>query len=84
VNWVSSAHFFSAAHGDLVAAIDWYESQRAGLGTEFIDAIDAAVAAVLDNPKAYPVVYPDAILGTFLHILSSALYSWYEDGDFDT
>lgn len=33
------------------------EAQRAGLGEEFLAAVDAAVASVLEYPEAYPVVH---------------------------
>ncbi len=56
---MSTARFFSAAYGDIRAAIDWYESQRPGLGAEYIEAVDRAIAAVVENPQAFPVVYRD-------------------------
>lgn len=42
-----------AAELDLAAAEDWYESQRQGLGGEFREAVDAAIARIADNPLAY-------------------------------
>jgi len=32
------------AAAEMAEAARWYETQRAGLGTEFLDAVDAAVA----------------------------------------
>ena len=40
-------------------AYQWYESQREGLGEEFLHAVQAAVDSVLENPKMYPVVRRD-------------------------
>jgi len=43
-----------AAELDLVAIEDWYDRQRQGLGREFREAVDAAIARISDNPLAYP------------------------------
>ena len=42
------------AEEDLAAAFDWYEMQRAGLGSEFL----AEVAHVLETIEAKPEHYP--------------------------
>jgi plasmid stabilization system protein ParE len=42
-----------AAH-ELEVAVDWYEEQYPGLGIEFLDSVDAALALILDNPSIYP------------------------------
>jgi toxin ParE1/3/4 len=42
---------------DLREAKDWYESQRAGLGKEFIAEIEAALRALLRDPQRYTVYY---------------------------
>jgi toxin ParE1/3/4 len=31
----------------------WYDEARAGLGGEFVDAVDAALATVVANPRAW-------------------------------
>jgi plasmid stabilization system protein ParE len=46
-----------AAAADLLAAYDWYESQRPGLGDEFLAAVAAALRAVDAAPQCHPVVY---------------------------
>lgn len=40
-------------------AFAWYESQRAGLGGEFLAAVDVALAAVLESPMRYRVLVLD-------------------------
>jgi toxin ParE1/3/4 len=45
------------AETDLREAQDWYESQRAGLGEEFIAEIDAALRALARDPERYTVYY---------------------------
>jgi toxin ParE1/3/4 len=46
-----------AAELDLVTIEDWYEGQREGLGSEFREAVDAALARIGDHPLAYPERY---------------------------
>ena len=41
------------AESDIAEAALWYEQQRAGLGSEFIDEVSSAVERVLANPGAY-------------------------------
>jgi plasmid stabilization system protein ParE len=42
--------FRPEAEEDLRSAYHWYESQRAGLGEQFLLCIEAALALVRDNP----------------------------------
>jgi len=35
----------------------WYESQRAGLGEEFLSSIQATLQAIGENPLRFPVVH---------------------------
>jgi len=41
------------AAADWRDATHWYESQRAGLGTEFFAEIDASFAMIADNPRLF-------------------------------
>jgi plasmid stabilization system protein ParE len=45
------------AETDLTEAYDWYESQLAGLGGEFLLVVEASLATVQRKPKQYPVIY---------------------------
>jgi len=45
------------AEADLRDAWQWYESQRAGLGNEFVAEISAAVRALETNPERRPFYY---------------------------
>jgi toxin ParE1/3/4 len=63
-----------AAELDLERIEDWYDSQQAGLGREFRNAVDVAVARIADNPLAYPDRYRGArrvLLRRFPYVL------WY-------
>jgi plasmid stabilization system protein ParE len=43
------------AQADLFAAWDWYESQRVGLGEEFLLCVEEA----FDRIKRYPLAHPE-------------------------
>jgi plasmid stabilization system protein ParE len=49
-----------AAELDLVAIEDWYDGQRPGLGREVREAVDHAIARIVENPLAYPDRYRGA------------------------
>ena len=45
------------ARDDLESAFHWYESQRKGLGFEFLDSIEVAIKSILENPEMYRIHY---------------------------
>jgi hypothetical protein len=45
-----NARFLSTAERELREAIEFYESSENGLGTRFLDEIEAAVARIVANP----------------------------------
>jgi len=47
----------SAAATDLTTAHDWYENQSAGLGAEFLRAVDVVLANVQRTPTMFPAVH---------------------------
>ena len=57
---VAEARFLAAAYDDVESAYVWYESQHAGLGAEFVRAVEAATTAAIAFPEAHPVVHRDA------------------------
>ena len=46
--------FHPAAIAELRDALDWYDGQRAGLGAELGEAIDAMLVRIAANPEAFP------------------------------
>jgi hypothetical protein len=38
---------------EIIEAFDWYELQREGLGTEFLEALDKFYESLLRNPNTY-------------------------------
>ena len=45
------------AEADLAASFRWYEERSPGLGREFLQIVDAALARVADRPRQFPVVH---------------------------
>ena len=45
-----------AAAADIEEAFLWYERQRAGLGDEFLIAIQSALDKIVAHPNRYPVI----------------------------
>jgi toxin ParE1/3/4 len=43
-----------AAEEEFHAAASWYEKQRAGLGFEFLDAVDVAMQEIANAPQRFP------------------------------
>lgn len=48
--------FSPDARIDLLAAADFYEMQRPGLGTEFAVEVELALAHVLEAPRRWPEI----------------------------
>jgi plasmid stabilization system protein ParE len=40
---------------DIDIAVGWYESQRKGLGLEFLECIEVTINRIVENPKLYSV-----------------------------
>ena len=53
------AAYTSRAVAELEGAYHWYERQREGLGDEFLDELDAAVARIEANPELFPSIRSD-------------------------
>jgi plasmid stabilization system protein ParE len=47
------------ARADLLDAARWYDGRRPGLGSEFIDAIDAVFVRIDNGPLRYRAVHLD-------------------------
>jgi len=45
------------AEVDLEEAASWYESQRSGLGHDFLDAVLQTLGSIEQSPLSYPVIY---------------------------
>ena len=40
---------------DLAHAIEWYESKRKGLGSQFLLAVEAALGSISAEPERFPI-----------------------------
>lgn len=49
-----------AAAADIEEAYLWYEKQRAGLGEEFLAAIDSLLGEITAHPATYPMIHREA------------------------
>ena len=49
--------FRPQAESELLDARDWYEVQGFGLGRTFAEAVDSALADIVESPLAYPSVH---------------------------
>ena len=53
----ASVRVRARAQRDLEEAAAWYETQRPGLGSEFLDEAQVAFGNVAKHPTAYPELY---------------------------
>ena len=44
---------------DIEEASQWYEKKKTGLGSEFLDEIDACLTKIVDNPRIFVEKYRD-------------------------
>ena len=47
------------AEHDLANAYDWYETQRVGLGEEFLGSVDAAMQGIQRRPLLHAMVHEE-------------------------
>ena len=46
----------SPAQRDILDAVRWYEKERAGLGTRFLDQLDALLERIGEQPLQFPEI----------------------------
>ena len=66
--------FTRAARAELLAAQDWYEAEREGLGTRFRASVDATVQRIAENPLQFPAVYREVRRALIRRFPYSVLY----------
>ena len=54
---MTSAIFRPAAAADVEDAFLWYESQRSGLGDEFLDELSLVLSAIAEHPNRFPIIH---------------------------
>ena len=48
-----------AAATEIETAYRWYEKEREGLGTEFLDAVEKIVQTIAESPERFPAIRKD-------------------------
>lgn len=56
-----SFSFHPDARAEYLEAIAYYEGRSPGLGADFAEAFEAALALVLNHPQAAPLVHPSGV-----------------------
>ena len=46
--------FHDHVHGDIADSAEWYEHAEPGLGIEFVLAVETAIDAIREAPRAWP------------------------------
>ena len=67
----------AAAAADVEEAYLWYQRQRAGVGEEFLEAVDAILREIATHPKTYPVIHREtrrALLRRFPYAIFFRVY----------
>jgi plasmid stabilization system protein ParE len=54
---LKSVQLTPAARSDISSAARWYEYKRDGLGDEFLDRVDEALAAIERNSQGYALAF---------------------------
>ena len=64
---------------DFEEAYEWYEDKKAGLGNEFLDAVETKIAEIIANPTYFGskgnAKYREALIDRFPFIIIYMLYS---------
>ncbi len=63
---------------ELEEARSWYEEHAAGLGDDFLDEIERAIAAIKKAPEAWPV-YSDATRRFLVHRFPFAILYRFDE-----
>jgi plasmid stabilization system protein ParE len=69
--------FEPAASRELNEAADFYDLEQPGLGSEFLDAVEAALLTVVDNPRAFPILLGETRRRVVSRFPYSLLY-WFD------
>ena len=54
---MNNIEFKPEVYADIKVAYDWYESQRIGLGEDFLLTLEESYAKIARTPKIYQLVY---------------------------
>src|SRR3954463_11939870 len=60
------------AESDIQSAFEWYESQRTGLGEQYLSALRTKLELIREHPQSNPVIYRDvrrAVMSRFPYLI---------------
>lgn len=57
---MTTLEFKPEVYDDIKTAYDWYESQRIGLGEDFLLSLEESYAKITRDPKVYQVLHKSA------------------------
>lgn len=77
---MKSPIFRPAAAADVEDAFLWYESQRSGLGDEFLDEVTLVLNAIIENPNRFPVIHRDTHRALLHRFPYAILYRVFDEG----
>ena len=71
--------FRPEAQAELIEAAEWYEVRGAGLGTEFLRALDATIANIARHPSANTVIFGEVRRALLRRFPYSVIYALPDD-----
>ena len=74
-----SVQFRPAASRDVIDAVDWYETQLAGLGTRFFEDFDQVLSRIEASRGQFPNVYRDVHRALLRRFPYGIFFKNYED-----
>jgi hypothetical protein len=76
---VIPVQFRAAANQDIAEAVNWYESQRAGLGTRFFEDLDHVLSRIEVSREQFPLVHRDAYRALLRRFPFGIFFTKYQD-----
>jgi plasmid stabilization system protein ParE len=67
------------AEQDLSQAYSWYESQRIGLGEEFLTSVDACIQSICRTPEMHQTVHENYRRGLVRRFPYAVFYEYEND-----
>jgi plasmid stabilization system protein ParE len=71
--------FRPEAEAELAEAVDWYEARGRGLGTEFLRAVEAAIATLQRHPTLFPIAFGTARRAVLRRFPYNVIYTVSDD-----
>ena len=76
---VIPVQFRAAANHDIAEAVNWYESQRPGLGARFFEDLDHVLSRIEESREQFPLMYRNAYRALLRRFPFGIFFTKYED-----